>query len=402
MHGSGHGSGSRGGDRPGPGDRAHDDAVPCTFAIEPDIRRAQTPPSALYHDARWFEATVERVLWRSWHGIPRERVPAQASHVSPWTMLPGCVDEPLLMTRDEAGTLHLLSNVCTHRGNLLVDRACAAKQVRCGYHGRRFALDGQMLAMPEFEGAIDFPGPGDHLPRVEHGSWHGLFWAAAAPQIALDDLLAPMQARLSFLPLDQMRFVPERSRDYHVAASWALYCDNYLEGFHIPFVHPSLNRALDYGAYTTELLPHGVLQIGIANADDDAFELPDDHPDHGRRIGGYYFFLFPTTMVNAYPWGLSVNVVQPLGPSSCRVLFQTWVWDETKLDRGAGSGLDEVELEDEQVVERVARGVRSRLYDRGRYSPTREQGTHHFHRLLAAMFAAPASDQTFLRGRGRP
>ncbi|MFN2501612.1 MAG: SRPBCC family protein [Pyrinomonadaceae bacterium] len=42
-----------------------------------------------------------------------------------------------------------------------------------------------------------------------------------------------------------------------------------------------------------------------------------------------------------------------------------------------------VELEDEAVVEIVQKGVRSRLYSYGRYSPTREQGTHHFHRLIA-------------------
>ncbi len=356
-----------------------------TFEIDPDIRRAQMPPSALYHDPAWFAAVVERVLVRSWHGIPHEFVPEQPAYLSPWVMLPGCVDEPLLMTRDEGGVLHLVSNVCTHRGNLLVDRACAGKQVRCGYHGRRFALDGRFLSMPEFDGVEGFPAASDQLARVEHTHWHGLSWAALEPAISVDELLAPIRSRLAFLPLADMRFSPERSRDYHVAANWALYCDNYLEGFHIPYVHPGLNRALDYSSYSTELFPHGVLQVGIASATDDALEPPAGHPDHGRRIAGYYFFLFPTTMINAYPWGLSVNVIQPLGPASCRVLYQTWIWDESKLDQGAGAGLDQVELEDEQVVERVARGVRARLYDRGRYSPSRETGTHHFHRMLSDM-----------------
>jgi choline monooxygenase len=358
-----------------------------TFEIDPDIRRAHMPPSGLYHDASWFAAVVERVMLRSWHGIPHDVVPTSPAHLGPWVMLPGCVDEPLLITRDEAGALHLVSNVCTHRGNLLVDRACAGKQVRCGYHGRRFALDGRMLSMPEFEGVQGFPGPSDDLPRVARAQWNPLHFAALDPALAQEALFAPLTERLSFLPLDALRFCPERSRDYHVSANWALYCDNYLEGFHIPYVHPGLNRALDYASYRTELLPHGVLQIGAANDGDAAFDLPSGHPDHGQRIAGYYFFLFPTTMINAYPWGLSVNFVQPLGPSSCRVLYQTWIADESKLDRGAGAGLDQVELEDEQVVERVARGVRARLYDRGRYSPTRETGTHHFHRLLAQMLA---------------
>jgi len=69
------------------------------------------------------------------------------------------------------------------------------------------------------------------------------------------------------------------------------------------------------------------------------------------------------------------------------VSFLAYVWDPAELDRGAGSGLDRVEREDEAVVESVQRGVRSRLYERGRYSPDREQGVHHFHRMLAGALA---------------
>ena len=87
-------------------------------------------------------------------------------------------------------------------------------------------------------------------------------------------------------------------------------------------------------------------------------------------------------MFNVYPWGISVNVLVPLAVDRTRVSFLPFVWDERRRDRGAGSGLDRVEREDEAVVESVQHGVRSRLYERGRYSPTREAGVHHFHRLL--------------------
>ena len=52
-------------------------------------------------------------------------------------------------------------------------------------------------------------------------------------------------------------------------------------------------------------------------------------------------------------------------------------------DKGVGSGLHKVEMEDEEVVESVQRGISSRLYDRGRFSARREVGTHHFHHILA-------------------
>jgi choline monooxygenase len=118
-----------------------------------------------------------------------------------------------------------------------------------------------------------------------------------------------------------------------------------------------------------------------------AFDLPAGHPDEGQRIAAWYFWLFPNLMLNFYPWGLSLNVVQPLGPTRTRVLFRSYVSDPNALASAIGSDLHRVEMEDEEIVEATQRGVRSRLYDRGRYSPRREQGTHHFHSLLARFLA---------------
>ncbi len=88
-------------------------------------------------------------------------------------------------------------------------------------------------------------------------------------------------------------------------------------------------------------------------------------------------------MFNFYPWGISVNIVKPVTHGRTIVQYLNYVSDESKLGVGAGADLDRVELEDEAVVESVQKGIRSRFYSHGRYSPTREQGTHHFHRLIA-------------------
>ncbi len=69
------------------------------------------------------------------------------------------------------------------------------------------------------------------------------------------------------------------------------------------------------------------------------------------------------------------------------MIFRSYVAVPELREKGAGAGLDRVEAEDEAVVEQVAHGVKSRLYARGRYSPARERGVHHFHRLLAEFLA---------------
>lgn len=88
-------------------------------------------------------------------------------------------------------------------------------------------------------------------------------------------------------------------------------------------------------------------------------------------------------MFNFYPWGLSLNIVQPVSHNKTKVSFITYMLDESKYNKGAGSNLDKVEMEDEEIVQNVQKGIHSRFYSQGRYSVKRERGTHHFHRLLA-------------------
>jgi choline monooxygenase len=351
--------------------------------IDPDIRRAATLPAAVYRDPEWFALQRDRVFAPAWHLVGAEPDLPEPGSARPFTLLEGCLDEPLVLTRDEAGALHCLSNVCTHRGNLVCERAGAARHLRCRYHGRRFGLDGRMASMPEFEAAVDFPSPADDLPRVALARWGPFWFASLGPAAGFDAWIEPLRTRLDWMPLDRLVFDAATSRDYDLEAHWALYCDNYLEELHIPYVHGHSLAGLDYGAYRTETFAWSSLQLGMAKPGDDVFEPPSGHPDHGQPIGAYYGWLFPGTMFNFYPWGLSINVVLPRGPARTRIRFLSWVWDAERRARGVGSDLHRVEMEDEAVVLAVQRGIGSRLYDRGRYSPRREVGTHHFHRLLA-------------------
>ena len=277
----------------------------------------------------------------------------------------------------------MLSNVCTHRGSLLVQQDCQRPDIRCPYHSRRFDLDGRLRHAPGFDIAPDFPGAGDHLPQLPLQHWGPLTFTSMAPALPFDAVFGAAMSRLAWLPWHNYRRDPSRDRDFGFDAHWALYVENYLEGLHIPFVHPGLTQTLDLAGYRDELYPHSTLQLAPARAGEAAFDLPPSSPDHGRRIAAYYWWLFPNLMLNFYPWGLSLNLVQPLGPGRTQVLFRSWVNDAALLGQGAGGALDAVELEDEAVVQLVQRGVRSRLFRHGRYSPSHETGVHHFHRLLA-------------------
>lgn len=355
------------------------------YPIDPDIRRAQTLPGSFYHVTDVFDHCRERVFARSWQLITgaeeQVRLPRE---MMPFSFMDHFLEEPLLLLRDEQNALHCMSNVCTHRGNLLVlhpgryDRG-----IVCGYHGRRFDSEGQFVSMPETEGMLDFPCADDHLKRLPVRQWRQFVFTSLDTGFPFEALVEDMERKIGFLPVEAFRFDAARSRDYLVKANWALYCDNYLEGFHIPFVHKALSTSLEWSAYQTALYPWSNCQTGIGKPGESCFDLPPGHEDAGRSVAAYYFWLFPNMMFNFYPWGLSLNIVRPLRTDLTKVSFRAYVWRPELLDTGAGGDVDLVEREDEVVVEQVQRGTRSRFYRAGRFSPNQESGVHHFHRLLA-------------------
>ena len=149
-------------------------------------------------------------------------------------------------------------------------------------------------------------------------------------------------------------------------------------------MHAGLNAAIDFSDYSTELFyPFSSLQLGVSKTGENCFELPESSVDYGKKIAAYYFWVFPNMMFNFYPWGLSINIVQPQAVNKTKVSFRIYVWKEELRSAGAGGELDKVEMEDEEIVQQVQKGIQSRFYKQGRYSVTREKGTHHFHQLLA-------------------
>ena len=354
------------------------------FSVKKNIAKAKTISTDIYTSAEAYEVFKEKIFASSWQFIGDTDRVKEKGTCHPFTLLSGYLNEPLLLTKDEQEKIHCLSNVCTHRGNLLVYEPCKTSNLRCKYHGRLFHLDGKFKSMPEFREVENFPTEDDDLHELPLFQWGKLLFTTLTKKYKPEVFFKDMMKRVSFLPLEEFNFRPDLSKEYFINANWSLYCENYLEGFHIPFVHSGLNAAIDFSDYTTELFfPFSSVQIGISKTGDSCFDLPETSPEYGKKVAAYYFWVFPNMMFNFYPWGLSVNLVQPLAVNKTKVSFLTYIWKEELRDAGAGGDLDKVEREDEEIVQQVQKGIHSRFYKQGRYSVTREKGTHHFHQLLA-------------------
>ena len=190
------------------------------LSVDADITRAETLPGEAYRSKELHARIVERVFAPSWQLAPDGDL-ARPGTVTPFVLLPGTLDEPLLLVRD-GDELRCLSNVCTHRGAILCDEPCEATSLRCRYHGRRFAFDGTLTHAPEFDGAADFPTARDNLPVLPTARFGPLVLSSLAPGWDAEVQLGPLRRRLGALAgasLEALVLDPASVRDYDVATN---------------------------------------------------------------------------------------------------------------------------------------------------------------------------------------
>ncbi|MBG66041.1 MAG: choline monooxygenase [Flavobacteriales bacterium] len=351
--------------------------------INQDITIASTLKGEFYSCKNTFSINIEKIFANSWQLITDYENINNNKDAFPFFLLEDTISEPLVLINND-GNIHCYSSVCTHRGNILIHNKCNVKKnIMCCYHGKQFDSYGKFKFMPKTKGMKNFPSKRDDLYELTVKRWKQFIFTSITPTISFEDLFVDVENRVGWMPIETFKYNKELSKEYIVNANWALYCDNYLEGFHIPFIHNDLNNVLSFENYQTEIFKYSNLQVGIADSNEICFDLPKKSQDYGKKIAAYYFWLFPNLMLNFYPWGLSINIVTPISTKKTKVEFKSYVWDESKLNNGAGADLDKVEKEDEEVVENVQKGVSSRFYKCGRFSPSMEKGVHHFHTLIS-------------------
>jgi choline monooxygenase len=283
--------------------------------------------------------------------------------------------------RGDDGEVRALHNVCRHRAGPLAEcDGRGAKQFACRYHGWRYALDGRLLGAPDMGRAEGFDVAAVALPQARVAQWQGLVFAAAADGAPpFDEFVEGIDARLAE-PLAGYEF--DRRISYDVACDWKVYVDNYLEGYHVPIVHPGLNALLDEDAYLTRTARWSSLQSS---------PLAGSGPyAQGEAL---YWWLYPNTMLNVLPGRLQTNRVLPLGAGRCRVDFDYFyapgVPAAARRDDQRFS--DEVQREDAAICEAVQRGLESGSYVAGRLNPRQESGLWRFHELLRAAYRGGAA-----------
>jgi choline monooxygenase len=352
--------------------------------VDEALSRAATIPSWCYTDPATERAERNRIFARTWQLVGRaEQVASSGSYFTAEV-----AGEPLLVVRGNDGRLRALSNVCRHRAGPVAKGEGSCGAFRCGYHGWTYAHDGRLTNTPEFEGVEAFERTSVRLPEFRVETWLELVFVNLDDGAAsLIETLGDLPARLAGRDLSGIRLAARK--DWSIDCNWKVYVDNYLEGYHIPIVHPGLMKEIDYSRYETETSSCWSLQRSPIRSRDGA-KLRRD-PARAESDAEYYW-VYPNLMLNVYPDNFSTNLIVPLSPRRTLTVFE-WFFREPEQPavqetvRQTVEFSDEIQREDVAICEAVQKGLESRTYDTGRFSVRRESGVHHFHRLYASSLA---------------
>jgi choline monooxygenase len=349
--------------------------------VDSDIARAWTLPAPFYFDRDIAARERERIFGRTWQLIGhRDQVASAGDYVTT-----NLVGEPLLVVRGTDQQLRAFYNVCRHRAGPPAEGCGSRKLFRCSYHGWTYNLDGSLNHATEIEGVEGFRTEDFALLSVRCEEWFNLVFVNLDPDARpLGETLGVLADQAERFPFRAMKLFERRM--YEMKCNWKTYVDNYLEGYHLPTVHPGLNRELDFNAYAVEPCAAHVRQWSPIRGAQPGDTSPRRYQEAHEGLTTDYFWAFPNWMLNCYPDNVSVNVVLPVDQERSLAIFEWYLPEKDLGSEAAKSSVrfsDEIQMEDVSICEAVQKNLRSRSYERGRYSVKQEKGVHAFHRMYA-------------------
>ena len=354
------------------------------------LERAHAAPASWYVDPR-VDAVDREVIASSWQYAGPSSAVAAAGQCA----VTDVAGRSIAIVRGEDGALRAFHNVCRHRGGPLVREACTVPRLQCQYHGWVYSLDGRLLGTPQFRGAEGFDRASNGLFPVRVAEWQGLVFVNATPTEQGADAVAPLEVAMAgiaeaLLPvrLHRKRFVAREV--FPVACNWKTYVDNYMEAYHLPTIHPQYFRTLDFGGYRYEVQERWSIQRAPLGEDSGYYaELREQGVE--RLTEASYVWAWPNLTLNVLPGRVQVNLVRPLAPDRCEVVFDYYYDDPAAMgaliaeDRAVSA---RIQAEDADICEVVQRNLASGAYRPGRLSPEHEAALHGFHRSLRAAYRA--------------
>lgn len=320
------------------------------------IARPTMLAASAYTDPRVLTREREEIFAREWAYVAAaSQLASSGDYVAA-----DLAGYPVIVVNDD-GALRAFHNVCKHRGGpLLWDGEGSCSSFVCRYHGWTYGLDGGLRTARDF-GGDSAATDGIALAGVNVEAWRGLVFvnldASARPLV---DWIGGLAAECANFAMES--FVLGHRSSHAIAANWKVYAENYQEGYHIPLVHPGLNKQIDAREYKVEVR--------------DGYAVHSAPTRDGSVTSGAWLWRFPGFALNLYPEGMCVETYSPSSAGETRVDYAFFFAADTPADEVESTiaSSDAILEEDRIICEAVQRNYESGLYEGGLFSPRHEAG----------------------------
>lgn len=251
------------------------------FFVDPDIRRAESLPASAFIDEPFLELEIRTVFAKTWLLVPDYGLSGKnPASLTEFLRSPGSrvafnmLGKPLFLQRDQKSRLYCFPNVCTHAWHPLVESPATGGAIVCPQHGRQFDSNGKFLSQAGFEKLEDFPRESDHLRAFQVAEWGPFIFMALNPPLAtFHEFIQNVQQSIPRINIADLKRHRLDSEVRIVDGNWKQHAWNYMDNYHIRFVHKGpggLADAIDQSTYKTELYKYSSLQWVYAR-----------NPEHG-------------------------------------------------------------------------------------------------------------------------
>ena len=372
--------------------------------VKNPIEKAHGLPNECYLNDDYLEFEKEKIFKNNWTMIGVASSVPNPGDAKPFNLL----GIPILIVRNKENEVKVFHNVCSHRGFKLVDQECKLKNViRCPYHSWSYDFNGKLTVTPHIGGlgkheVEGFDKNNSNLKEIKSNIWMDLIFininSNAKP---FEDFIKPLEDRWSkFISKKDQKLIRHSTDNGYfnmtVNSNWKFAIENYCESYHLPWIHPELNKVSNIDDhYHIQSLPNRFAGQGskkyeqLTKGNKKFKNFP--YWDKNMVKNSEYIALFPNVMIGLHIDHFYIFWLEPITINKTKEHMQMYyIGNESangeelkELRKENVRFWKDVMLEDVSAIEGMQEGRNSPVYNGGNFSPVMDQPTHQFHKWIA-------------------
>ena len=372
--------------------------------VKNPIEKAHGLPNECYLNNDYLEFEKEKIFKNNWTMIGVASSVPNPGDAKPFNLL----GIPILIVRNKENEVKVFHNVCSHRGFKLVDQECKLKNViRCPYHSWSYDFNGKLTVTPHIGGlgkheVEGFDKNKSNLKEIKSNIWMDLIFininSNAKP---FEDFIKPLEDRWSkfIFKKDQKLIRHSTDNGYFnmtVNSNWKFAIENYCESYHLPWIHPELNKV-------SNISDHYHIEDENLNFSGQGSNKYSQQFDGNIKFKCFpnwptelsekseYVSLYPNVMLGIHIDHFYAFWLEPISNNQTKEHFELYYVgdesassDEFKDIREKNFAFwQEVMNEDVTAIEGMQNGRNSPAYNGGNFSPVMDTPTLMFHKWVA-------------------